>query len=230
MKKTILLLLFLLFLPLPLIFGQTTDENSFWSKWGIGGGYNFLHRSELPFNERTFEVSVRYLYTDKHSFYLAVPFYFENNKDKQDEFKLGMFEDPWLHRIWGIGIGYNYTIFEWNGISGFGGVGFDFRRDNHQSIHYYSLDDDFGKSYETYSISSMSFTGYGLSPQAGLRYRLNHLGCELKYEFSVFRIRMTPQLQHEDGQYAYDKDQTANSREHYFRCLQDLSLSLFYYF
>lgn len=227
-KRCIITILLCCVFPL-FVLGQT-EKPSRLNKWGVGVGYDFLHRSTLPFNERTFEISVKYLYTDKHSFYLTVPFYFENNKDEQKEFKLNGFGDPWVHRIWGISIGYNYMAFEWNGFSGFGGVGFDFRRDNYQSIHYYYLDDDFGKSSETYSIGSMSFTSYGLSPQIGLLYRLNHLGCELKYSFSVFRVRMTPQLQHENGQYAYDKEQIANSREHYFRSSHNLSLSLYYYF
>lgn len=81
MKKTILQLLFLFCLSLPLTFGQTTDGGSFWNKLGIGAGYNFLNNSgfpddrEKPFDKRTFELSVKYRLTDKHSFYLMVPLY-----------------------------------------------------------------------------------------------------------------------------------------------------------
>lgn len=212
-----------------LVVGQTGKKDHL-NKWGIGVGYNFLHRSKLPFNERTFEISVKYLYTDKHSFYLTVPFYFENNKDEQKDFKIVLFNDPWLKRIWGINIGYTYNFFQWNGISGFGGVGFDFKRDKDQVIYYYYLDDAYGNPSESHSIGGSLFTGYGLSPQIGLSYRFKNIGCELKYKFSGFRVRMTPISKDEDGHDILNKEQMANSIEHYFKFSQDLSLSLYYYF
>ena len=89
MKKTILQLLFLFCLSLPLTFGQTTDGGSFWNKLGIGAGYNFLNNSgfpddrEKPFDKRTFELSVKYRLTDKHSFYLMVPLYVDCSSKKR---------------------------------------------------------------------------------------------------------------------------------------------------
>ena len=226
-KNKIILLLFMLFVLLPL-FSFAQSEKTL-NKWGVGAGYNFLHRSVLPFNERTFEISVKYLYTDKHSFYLTVPFYFENNKDEQKDFKLGIFNDPWVHRIWGIGVGYNYTVFEWNGISGFLGGGFDFIHEKYLSIQYsYDLDDS-GNQFESYSTGGTVFRGYGLSPQIGLSYRFKHLGCEFKYKFSVFRIRDTFVLKNKKGEDVYDKNKT-DLVDHYFKCSQGLSLSLYYYF
>lgn len=112
MKKTILQLLFLFCLSLPLTFGQTTDGGSFWNKLGIGAGYNFLNNSgfpddrEKPFDKRTFELSVKYRLTDKHSFYLMVPLYVDCSSKKRKYHKT---DDiiPCLHRIWGTELGYN---------------------------------------------------------------------------------------------------------------------------
>lgn len=131
MKKTILQLLFLFCLSLPLTFGQTTDGGSFWNKLGIGAGYNFLNNSgfpddrEKPFDKRTFELSVKYRLTDKHSFYLMVPLYVDCSSKKRKYHKT---DDiiPCLHRIWGTELGYNYTVFDWKGIHVFGGMGFSY--------------------------------------------------------------------------------------------------------
>lgn len=220
--------LLLLLLPL-FVFSQEGEENHFLSKWAVGAGYNFLHRSKLPFNERTFEVSVKYRYTDKHAFYLTVPLYFENNKDEQKDFKLIIFNDPWVHRIWGISAGYDYTVFEWNGFSGFGGIGFDFKKDTYKSITYSYSQNESGESYEDYTIGGTIFRGYGLSPQIGLLYKFKHLECELKYMFSVFKIRDTFVLKNSAGEDFYDKNKY-DLVEHYFKCSQGLSLSLYYYF
>lgn len=228
-RNKVVLQFFMAFCLFPLFVVGQTEKNDHLNKWGIGVGYDFLHRSKLPFNERTFEISVKYLYTDKHSFYLTLPFYFENNKDEQKDFNLGLFNDPWLHRIWGVGIGYNYTVFEWNGISGYGGVGFDFMREKYLSIQYSYDVDDWGNKTESHSTGGSIFIGYALSPQIGLSYRFKHLGCELKYKLSAFRIRDTFVLKNKNGEDIYDKDKT-DLVDHYFRCSQDLSLNLYYYF
>lgn len=227
MKKKLLLWSLLFALSFPTASGQIKEGKSFLSKWGVGVGYNFLHRSEPPFNARTYEVSVKYRHTEKHSFYLTMPFYFENNKKEQQEWK--EYNDLWLHRIWGAGIGYDYTAFEWKGLSAFGGVGFDYLHSLWQKkIHIYS-EDEWGNRYEDYYIWGYINNGYGLSPQIGLTYRFKHVGCELKYKFTVYRIREEDDTRRSDGSYI-DHGDDRYKFKHFFRCSNGLSLSLFYYF
>lgn len=78
---------------------------------------------EKPFDKRTFELSVKYRLTDKHSFYLMVSLYVDYSSKKRKCHKTDNII-PCLHRIWGTKLGYNYTVFDWKGIHVFGGMVF----------------------------------------------------------------------------------------------------------
>ena len=227
MKKKILQLLFIFFLSIPLTFGQTEDKNSFWSKWGVGGGYNFLNNSddpEDPFDKRTFELSVKYRLTDRHSFYLMVPLYVENSKKLRKNYNSDN-AIPCLHRIWGTELGYNYTVFDWMNISAFGGIGLGYL---HSSRDTKNLTEWDGNKWTDYFMIRRKYNGYGLSPQVGIAYRFQHVGCELKYKYSLYRMKSDMQWIESDGHVieGYERYRF----DHYFESLHGLSIGLFYYF
>lgn len=232
-----LLPLLLSLLPL-FAFPQEGKENHFLNKWAVGAGYNFLHRSsDYPFDKSTFEISIKYRHTPKHSFYLTVPFYFKNNKKEQRDFELIIYNDYWYYRIWGIGAGYDYTFFDWKGLSAFGGIGFDFRRNHRQRIvHHYIYDnqgnfvlDEFGNKCKDHFFRDFHNNLYGLTPQIGLSYRLGHWGCDLKYTFSVFLDVYDDDIIYSDGS-SFNEFNHLDSIVRSCRCLHGLSASLFYYF
>lgn len=231
MKKTVLQLLLLLFIIVPFTFAQTAKEKKFLHKWAIGGGYNFLHRSERPFDKGTFELSVKYRLTHRHSFYLTFPLYFENHKSEQGEFQLVVFEDPWVYRIWGTALGYNYTVFSWKGLSGFVGIGFDFKRNYRQYKDYHHVDDGQGGKREDSDLREYQNNDYGLSPQVGISYQYGHLGCDLKYTFSAMLDMYKQDIIFSNGDKLHaDLNPRFDKYTKTYRSLHGLSLSLFYYF
>ena len=224
-----LLLFFIVFFPL-LSFGQA-EKARFLDKWSIGGGYNFLHRSKNPFDKGTIELSVKYRLTNRHSFYLTFPLYFENHKREQGDFQLVVFDDPWLYRIWGTALGYNYTVFGRKGLSVFIGIGFDFKRDYSQYKDYHYVDDNQGNKKEDHDLREYQNNAYGVSPQAGLSYRYGHLGCDLKYTFSAMLDMYKDDIIYSNGdRYIADLNPRFDKYIKSYRSLHGLSLSLFYYF
>ncbi len=225
MKKTILQLLFMFFLSLSLTFGQTADKNSFWSKWGVGGGYNFWNNLDdpgNPFDKRTFELSVKYRLTDRHSFYLMVPLYVENSKKLRKNYNS---DDaiPCLHRIWGTELGYNYTVFDWKNISVFGGMGLSYL---HSSKDLKYLTEWDGNEWTDYFLLKRKCNGYGLSPHVGIAYQFRHIGCELKYKYSLYRMKSDLRWIESDG----SVNDGYGGKRYYYESLHGLSIGLFYYF
>lgn len=213
-----------------LSFGQTEKE-CFLDKWAIGAGYDFLHDDDYPFNKNTFEVSIKYLHTPKHSFYLTVPFYFKNDKVENKLLESGDHKIPLVYRICGIGLGYNYTVFDWKGLSGFCGIGFDFKRGYRQIMYYLYDSDEIGSKPTDYRIQDYQNNVYGLTPQVGLSYKFGHLGCDLKYTFSAMLDMYKYDIIFSNGdKYNADLHPEWDVFVKSYRSLHGLSLSLFYYF
>ena len=224
MKKTVLQLLLLFFFFVPFTFAQSAKENNFLHKWAIGGGYNFLHDQEEPFDKRTFELSVKYRLTDKHSFYLMVPLYVDCSSKKRKYHKTESII-PSLYRIWGTDLGYNYAVFDWKGIRVFGGMSFSYLHSKRDIKHLTDWD---GNKWTDHFFQKKKYNGYGLSPQVGIAYRFQHVECELKYKYSLFRMKSDKRRIKSDG--SVHEGYELYRFDHYFESLHGLSLSLFYYF
>lgn len=212
-------LLLYLFSFYPLMVWSQSDKII--NKWSIGVGYDFLHERKVLFQQQAINVSVKYSLTDKHSFYLTVPLYFENNREEQKNFELTVYSDPLYWRIWGIGAGYNYTIYTWKGLSGFAGFGFDFKKETYRFRNYYY---DLNDGTETFVDEGKNNSAYGLSPQIGLSYRFKHVECELKYKYSATFVRRHFLAENRD------ELTIADYVDHCFLNRQDLVLSLYYCF
>lgn len=70
------------------------------------------------------------------------------------------------------------------------------------------------------------YNAYGLSPQVGIAYRFQHVGCELKYKYSLYRVEERVRWIRSDG----SVNDTYGGKQYYFESLHGLSIGLFYYF
>lgn len=70
------------------------------------------------------------------------------------------------------------------------------------------------------------YNAYGLSPQVGIAYRFQHVGCELKYKYSLYRTKSDVRWIRSDG----SVNDTYGGKQYYFESLHGLSIGLFYYF
>ncbi|MBP3518425.1 MAG: hypothetical protein J6K31_08565 [Parabacteroides sp.] len=226
MKKRVFLLFSLFLISHSFSFGQTLDKECFLHKWSVGAGYNFLNDPENPFDKRTFELSVKYRLTDKHSFYLMVPLYVENSKRIRKKYS---FENviPWLHRIWGTELGYNYTMFDWKRLCLFGGIGLSYLHACQDVKYPTDWVGEWGNKHPTdYFMIKKKYNGYGLSPQVGISYQFQHIGCELKYKYSLYRMKRDVRWIESDGSIS----DAYGGKRYYFESLHGLSIGLFYYF
>ena len=130
---------------------------------------------------------------------------------------------PCLHRIWGTELGYNYTVFDWKGIHVFGGMGFSYLHSK-RDIKYLTEWD--GNKWTDHFFLKKKYNAYGLSPQVGIAYRFQHVGCELKYKYSLYRVEERVRWIRSDG----SVNDTYGGKQYYFESLHGLSIGLFYYF
>lgn len=102
---------------------------------------------------------------------------------------------PCLHRIWGTELGYNYTVFDWEGIHVFGACFFAIYIQKEILNILQS-----GMEINGLTIfMQKKYNAYGLSPQVGIAYRFQHVGCELKYKYSLYRVKSDVRWIESDG-------------------------------
>ncbi len=186
----IVLLLFISFFVFTATSAQTpnTEESSF-RKYGIGVGYGF----NSPLNEdlHPFEVSLQYRPNTRHTIYLTIPFL-----KKQEEHASGT---PYTtgdnvgwsvinmnDYLWGIELGYHYSMLNYRGISLFAGAGLSYQSLDSEThsygwTNYLFLTDRPHPSYHL-STSGKEVNAYSFVPQAGLKYTWKGISVEFKYK------------------------------------------------
>jgi len=203
MQRVILLsiLAACLFAPTTMLAQNSSEYNKHHLE--IGGGYNISFTPNNIIDYNPYEVSMKYILTDRHSIYATIPMYFENknqhDKDIVDNLK-------YIH-MGGIGIGYNYHLLHVNNFGVFCGIGLDYMHE-HQQIRRYYQNEQKEEFYKTYNYH-LNF--YSVSPQGGADYKIGHLKAELKYKFMITRI-------------------TGAGEGLKSHCLRGLSASLYYMF
>ena len=53
--------------------------------------------------------------------------------------------------------------------------------------------------YRLLDFLKKKYNAYGLSPQVGIAYRFQHVGCELKYKYSLCRVKSDVRWIESDG-------------------------------
>lgn len=103
---------------------------------------------------------------------------------------------PCLHRIWGTKLGYNYTVFDWKGIHVFGGMFFCYLHSK-RDIKYLTEWD--GNKWTDHFLCKKSIMLMACLPQVVIAYRFRHVGCELKYKYSLYRVKSDVRWIESDG-------------------------------
>lgn len=88
------------------------------------------------------------------------------------------------------------------------------------------LQSGMGNKWTDHFFLKKKYNAYGLSPQVGIAYRFQHVGCELKYKYSLYRTKSDVRWIRSDG----SVNDTYGGKQYYFESLHGLSIGLFYYF
>ena len=126
------------------------------------------------------ELTVRYNLSEKHSFYVNVPLGWKSWRDDYG------YVDPVIRgyythkmRLYGLGIGYDYSIVSYKNLDLFAGGGLEYQRfyNRYQEV----------QEGEPYPFLRDRFNDYSLYPKVGLRYTWRFVGVEFDYRcyFSV---------------------------------------------
>jgi hypothetical protein len=194
--KTKTLLLSLLFITSLNVFSQEKQQTPPKSKIGIGFGY---HNSSIAGDSiRPLEVSLRYR-LNKHTFLLYAPLHYGkdylNKNEKPDYVKqehYDMFNHSFRKSLWGVGIGYDYTLFSYSTLDFFAGISIDYQaykyREDFHYMHYELIEGVIGRPVEYedfYKIEKIDYywdrvRGMSIIPNTGLRFTTSKFSVETK--------------------------------------------------
>ena len=140
-------------------------------RFGVGISYDFKNRIRREMHP--IEFTIRYKLPERHTFYLNVPLGWRKWKDS---YTVAGY-DTHKMRLYGLGIGYDYTIAGCKHLELFAGGGLEYQRLNHrnQTISH----------EETKSVERSKFNDYAIYPKVGLRYTWRFVGAELDYRFYI---------------------------------------------
>ena len=138
---------------------------------GISAGYNF--KNILGDTLRPFEISLKYQFKGRHTFHFSVPFYYSIYRTDYigapDQHGL-QYTDRNKRRMYGLGVGYDYTIPVYKFISGFFGGEFEYSR------MYVTYVGDIYVEGEMNSMwnSEVLHKTYSIIPYMGIRFSYKH--------------------------------------------------------
>lgn len=177
MKKK--LILFLLLSTPFIIFSQ--DD---FRKLGIGVGYSTS--SIVGDSVKPFELSFRYRLDRKHTFQFYVPFY-----QNQTVYDFG-YSKTIKDRLIGLGIGYDYSFYSFSNFDIIAGVNADYRwfenREDYHAMWDEYKDNEFIGKMEDRSLLWKRYKGFNLSPNTGIRFSINKITTDLKFNLLVSHI------------------------------------------
>jgi len=205
-------------------------------------GYNLIDLPGMRNAMKPFEITMKYSINEKHSLYATIPLYFHKHKNGGFDSTFVVRqriegETEWIttymhtgnptglkQRLYGIGLGYNYSFIRYRNLNGFCGVGFNYfhakeRHHLNQPVAY--TEEEIKKMvYQT-----TTFNDYALSPQAGLDYRYKKFEVEIKYNCYFIRER-EKWIEQPENRSITTKSKTGHTN----KVKEGLSFALFYYF
>ncbi|MRZ00193.1 hypothetical protein GKD51_21465, partial [Parabacteroides distasonis] len=139
------------------------------ARFGIGIAYGFKDRVKELIHP--IELTVRYNLSEKHSFYVNVPLGWKSWRDDYasvDPVIRGYYTHKM--RLYGLGIGYDYSIVSYKNLDLFAGGGLEYQR---FYFRYQEVQEG-----EPYPFLRDRFNDYSLYPKVGLRYTWRFVGVE----------------------------------------------------
>ena len=178
-----IILLFLLSYPI-LGFSQNDKPTTF-KRFGVGIGYSTY--SVMSDSIRPIELSLRYRINDKHALQLYTPVSFKrtgvsriNNTRKQS--------------LWGLGLGYDYTIYTYSSVSLFTGLSANYqwyqnRHDKYYKGPRYSIPDESYYDAEETFYNWYKVRGLTLNPNVGIRLSFGPISTEVQMNLLFSKLR-----------------------------------------
>ena len=144
-------------------------------RFGVGIAYGFKDRVKGMVHP--IELTVRYKLSDRHSLYLNAPFGWREWgwKSAVYPFTTPRSREDCTHkmRLYGLGIGYDYSILTYQDVTLFAGGGLEYQR---LYWRYGGTLDG-----ETQPSGCAKFNDYSVYPKVGVRYTWRFVGAELDY-------------------------------------------------
>ena len=184
------------------------------AKFGVGIAYGFKDQMKQLKHPvvHPVEFTLRYNFSPKHSIRINVPLGWRNQRDDwggwspaKEDYIEGY--DRYKMRLYGLGIGYDYSIATYKNLDLIAGGGLEYQRFYilHQEV-YEDTPSPFQRS---------RYNDYSLYPQVGLRYMWKFVGVELDYR-CYFTLREARNFyEHSNLPIIVDHDTHIN---HAFRC------------
>ena len=177
------------------------------ARFGIGIAYGFKDRVKELIHP--IELTVRYNLSEKHSFYVNVPLGWESWRDDYG------YVDPVIRgyythkmRLYGLGIGYDYSIVSYKNLDLFAGGGLEYQR---FYFRYQEVQEG-----EPFPFQRDRFNDYSLYPKVGLRYTWKFVGVEFDYR-CYFSVRGLDNYSEQFSELPREVDYDTHI-DHAFRC------------
>ena len=154
-------------------------------RFGVGISYDFKNRIRRAMHP--IEFTIRYKLPERHTFYLNVPLGWKKWKDDYS------FPATYKMKLYGLGIGYDYSIARCEHLELFAGGGFEYQRLNYR---YKEEDEEYdifvppGPIRLFNSFGSAKFNDFAIYPKVGLRYTYRFVGIEFDYRYYVSKRGM----------------------------------------
>ena len=184
------------------------------AKFGVGIAYSFKDQMKQLKHPvvHPVEFTLRYNLSPKHSIRINVPLGWRNQRDNWGGWspaKEDYVEGYRKHkmRLYGLGIGYDYSIATYKNLDLIAGGGLEYQR--FYILHQEVFEDT------PFPFQRSRYNDYSLYPQVGLRYTWKFVGVELDYR-CYFTLRESRDFyEHSNLPVIVDHDTHIN---HAFRC------------
>lgn len=219
----------------------------------IGVGLGYYSSSIVGDSVRPFELVVRYHINRKHTLQLYVPLWMKNEhmalrgpkqsyvrQEDEDAYK-----HVYKHTLWGVGLGYDYTVYRHTLFDFFAGLNIDYQkyenREDLYEVKYVSLSesldrepqyDDFSKERHSYYYYDR-VSGVNLTPNIGCRLHFSRISIEAKLNLQMSFLKQ----QAYSKAYYWALFSTSEWTSYYpdkyrrwWHLLPNLSIHAFYYF
>ena len=176
-------------------------------RFGIGIAYGFKDRVKELIHP--IELTVRYNLSEKHSFYVNVPLGWKSWRDDYasvDPVIRGYYTHKM--RLYGLGIGYDYSIVSYKNLDLLAGGGLEYQRfyNRYQEV----------QEGEPFPFQRDRFNDYSLYPKVGLRYTWRFVGVEFDYR-CYFSVRGLDNYSEQFSELPREVDYDTHI-DHAFRC------------
>ena len=184
------------------------------AKFGVGIAYSFKDQMKQLKHPvvHPVEFTLRYNFSPKHSIRINVPLGWRNQRHPwggwsayYEDYVEGC--DKQESRLYGLGIGYDYSIATYKNLDLIAGGGLEYQR--FYILHQEVFEDT------PFPFQRSRYNDYSLYPQVGLRYTWKFVGVELDYR-CYFTLRESRDFyEHSNLPVIVDHDTHIN---HAFRC------------